>query len=283
VVLSGGGQTIAGTVAAPQRIWFNSGYGILDAANQDFFHVNSIARNGAGGISVGLGTPSGSVSLSADRRTVALTFSVATPGQTVIGEVFENPGVPSCPGQGETFAGTASQVVGASGAGTLTITLSQPLAAGDGLTATLTDTQRGTSAFICFVAPSPTPVLTPTLAAISRLRANPTVFPAASSGGSIAARRRRKTGTTISYTDNQGATTTFTVRNPQPGVKNKRRGCIKPRKGQRVRRSQRCTRYVAVGTSSTATGQVPTKFPFTGARDTSKNGRTPSLKFRIIR
>ena len=87
----------------------------------------------------------------------------------------------------------------------------------------------------------------------------------------------------MSYTDSQAATTAFTLRKPQPGIKDKRRGCIKPRKGQRVRRSQRCTRYVAVGTSSTATGQVPTKFPFTGARDTSKNGRTTSLKFRIIR
>ena len=66
-------------------------------------------------------------------------------------------------------------------------------------------------------------------------------------GGSIAARRRRKTGTTMSYTDSQAATTAFTLRKPQPGIKDKRRGCIKPRTGQRVRPSQRCTRYVALG------------------------------------
>jgi hypothetical protein len=69
------------------------------------------------------------------------------------------------------------------------------------------------------------------------------------------------------------------VRKPQPGIKDKRRGCIKPRKGQRVKRSQRCTRYVAVGSFIHRDRAGDNKFHFTGARDTSKNGRTTSLKF----
>src|SRR5947207_12985081 len=57
--------------------------------------------------------------------------------------------------------------------------------------------------------------------AISRLRVRPSRFSAAKVGASIAAARRRgrRTGTTVSYTDNQAALTTFTVRKPLAGIK----------------------------------------------------------------
>ena len=107
-------------------------------------------------------------------------------------------------------------------------------------------------------------------------------------------------GTTITYSDSQAARTTFTVRRPQAGVKDKRRGCLKPRRRQRVKRTQRCTRYVAVGSFAHTDRTGANHFHFTGRvhrrkltpgsyrldatpRANNKNGKTRSTRFRIVR
>jgi uncharacterized delta-60 repeat protein len=87
------------------------------------------------------------------------------------------------------------------------------------------------------------------------LRASPVVFRAADSGASIAARRGRKTGATISYLSSEAATTVFTVLSPSPGIRDKRHRCVKPstRNSIRSSRRKRCTRLVAVGSFTTRT------------------------------
>lgn len=83
---------------------------------------------------------------------------------------------------------------------------------------------------------------------LSHLKLAPTAFRAATSGGSIAhAKKRKKTGTTISYADTQAADTTFIVYRAVPGIK-RGRSCVKPRQGShsRIRRSKRCTLFVRV-------------------------------------
>jgi putative CocE/NonD family hydrolase len=136
--------------------------------------------------------------------------------------------------------------------------------------------------------------------AISRLRVRPSVFPAARAGASTAAKHRRKTGTTVTYVDSAAAVTTFTVRRPVAGVKSKRRGCVAPRRGRRVRRSQRCTRWVVVGSFTHADRAGANRLHFTGrvrrrglrpgryrldtvARLGYARGRTRSAGFRIVR
>ena len=286
VALHGGGQTIAGTSAAPQRIWSNGGFGILDTANGDFFRRNSIARNGSGGISVPKGVPIGSVSLSANRRIVTIAFSKVTPGQDVTGEAFANPGAPGCPGQGERFLGSATQP-GAAGSGKITIALSKPLAGPAGLTATLTDPQKGTSPFICLPA------------GIVDLHAAPVAFAAAPSGRSVTTKSSHKTGTKVSYAENHVAIATFAVRRATAGMKTQQGVCVKPPKGKAVKPSKRCTRYVAVGTFTHADRAGANKFFFTGRvrgktlkagsyrldatpQSGGKNGKTVSVKFRIV-
>ena len=56
---------------------------------------------------------------------------------------------------------------------------------------------------------------------------------------------RRKTGATVSYTDSQPATTTFTVLRVQPGVTVHGR-CV-ARSGRDRRKASRCTRRHAIG------------------------------------
>jgi hypothetical protein len=81
----------------------------------------------------------------------------------------------------------------------------------------------------------------PTLAG---LKVAPNAFSAATSGGSIAGNGKLKTGTTVSYTDSQAATTTFTVLQKQPGRRNNQGVRVKvPRKP----RGKPCTRTVTIG------------------------------------
>jgi hypothetical protein len=96
----------------------------------------------------------------------------------------------------------------------------------------------------------------PTLATLKVL---PLAFRAASTGGSIA--RKRKTGTTITYTDSQAARTTFTVLKPQPAVMDKHRRCVK---ATRRRRGKRCTRYVTIGSFTHTDVAGRNSFHFTG-------------------
>jgi putative CocE/NonD family hydrolase len=139
-------------------------------------------------------------------------------------------------------------------------------------------------------------------AAISRLRVRPSAFRAARADASVAAGRgRRGTGTTISYIDSQAVTTSFTVRKPQAGVKDKRRGCVaSSRRTARVKRSRRCTRNVLVGSFTHADRAGTNRFHFTGRvrgkalkpgryrldaipRSSGSKGGTSSARFRIIR
>jgi hypothetical protein len=129
--------------------------------------------------------------------------------------------------------------------------------------------------------------------AVAGLNASPSAFAAANKGASIA----RKTGTTISYRDSQAATTTFTVLKRQPGVKNKRGGCVTPTKGKR---GKRCTRYVSVGSFTHSDAAGHNSFHFTGRvsgrklkpgsyklqvlpRANGKTGPPKILEFRVIK
>jgi hypothetical protein len=149
VGLNGAAQTVSGIPGAPQRIWFNGGAGIRDSANGDRFTVNSIQGNGGGGIAVAGSTATGSLALSPNRKTVTVAFGGATLNGVVSAEVFDNPKLPVCPGQGVTFVGGATVPASATGTGRITVPLGKALPVGDGVTATLTDQQRGTSPFVC--------------------------------------------------------------------------------------------------------------------------------------
>ena len=103
----------------------------------------------------------------------------------------------------------------------------------------------------------PTP---PAIAAISRLRITPRAFPTASRGASITRKRARRTGTKVSYLDTQASTTTFTVLQPQRGIR-RGRNCVKPKRHQHGRR---CTRYVALGRFAHRDRAGPISFHFSG-------------------
>ena len=90
--------------------------------------------------------------------------------------------------------------------------------------------------------------------------AHPTAFRAASAGGSIA--RARKTGTTISYTDSEAATATFTALRAAPGRRGKSGACGRP--SSRNRRGKHCTRLGAVGSFTHPDTAGPNSFHFTG-------------------
>jgi hypothetical protein len=81
-------------------------------------------------------------------------------------------------------------------------------------------------------------------------------FVAARSGPSIA----RRTGTNISYTDSQAATTVFSVL--KPAARGKHRGrCLAPASS---RHRRRCVRYVSVGSFTHSDRAGPNSFRFTG-------------------
>ena len=143
------------------------------------------------------------------------------------------------------------------------------------------------------VIPPPEQVTTPP--ALSLVKLLPDAFRAARAGPSVAAR----TGTTVSYTLSEAATTSFKVDRAVPGVKRGRR-CVKP--SRRTRRGKRCTHFVAVPGAFTHTDSVGVnRFHFTGRvggralkpgnyrltatpRDAAGNtGRPVSSQFHIIR
>ena len=117
---------------------------------------------------------------------------------------------------------------------------------------------------------------------------------------SVTVKSSHKTGTKISYAENHAATATFTVRRATAGIKNGHGVCVKPPKGKPVKRSRRCTRYVAVGTFTRTDRAGANKFFFTGRvrgkmlkagsyrldatpRSGGKSGKTVSVKFHIVR
>lgn len=95
------------------------------------------------------------------------------------------------------------------------------------------------------------------LAHLTGLGTHPRAFIAASHGGSIA----RATGTKITYTDSQRATTTFTTLRPQPGVLHGGK-CVKPRPGHSHRKH--CTRYLKIGSFHHLDLVGKNRFQFTG-------------------
>ncbi len=103
---------------------------------------------------------------------------------------------------------------------------------------------------------SPSPVRRPPR--ISHLKITPVVLIAAPHGGAIAA---RMTGTTVSYTETDPATTTFTVERRSPGRRN-RGSCVRPTKRNRTHR--RCTRWIKVGRFTHNGGAGSNEFHFTG-------------------
>jgi sugar lactone lactonase YvrE len=150
-----------------------------------------------------------------------------------------------------------------------------------------TSTRQGVGAAMSATSPAPTaPALTPPAsgsgAIISGLTVSPAVFAAAGRGAAISglsvspdasvaagrgaaiARRRPSTGTTISYSDSQAATTTFTVLRGHPGVERVRRGCVKPSRAVPKIGGRRCTRYVRVGSFIHIDRGGPNRFRFTG-------------------
>jgi hypothetical protein len=164
-----------------------------------------------------------------------------------------------------------------------------------------TDTTPG--AFLPFTtaaAPAPAVILAAPviLAAVGTETLFPPAFPAAPSGPSALAAKRRY-GTTVSYTLNETASVRFTVVQSQPGRKNKRGTCVKQTKANR--KARKCTRLVTLPGSFTRAGTVgANSFRFTGrlaghklkpgkyqlvATPTvgGKTGRAASASFKIIK
>ncbi len=93
---------------------------------------------------------------------------------------------------------------------------------------------------------------------IFALKLKPRALIAASHGPAVAALR---TGTTVSYTETEAATTTFTIQLRAPG-RVKVASCVRPTK--RNRTNKRCTRWLKVGNFTHNDGAGPRHFHFTG-------------------
>ena len=88
----------------------------------------------------------------------------------------------------------------------------------------------------------------------------PKTFAALAKGASVAKSSR---GTTVTYTDTQAATTTFTVlRQIGTGVLSHGR-CVAPPRGK-APHGRRCTRFSTIGSFSHADVAGPNRFRFTG-------------------
>jgi hypothetical protein len=95
---------------------------------------------------------------------------------------------------------------------------------------------------------------------------SPSTFPAAPSGPSAQASRRRKYGTKVTFTLDQAASVRFTVQQSRPGRKvkhGKRTTCARPTK--RNAKRKRCPRVVTLKGSFTVAGVAgPNRLRFTG-------------------
>jgi hypothetical protein len=96
---------------------------------------------------------------------------------------------------------------------------------------------------------------------LTHLTIHPGALRAASRGASIA--RAVITGATVSYTDSEAATTTFTVSRAVRGVRSGRR-CLVPSRKPTGRRRRICTRYVVVGPFTHRDVPGRNRFHFTG-------------------
>jgi hypothetical protein len=166
-------------------------------------------------------------------------------------------------------AGPAHGTVGAidQAAGTVLYTPAAGYIGPDSFTVQASDgtLTSGTGTVTIAVSPgsTPTPVLT-------GLALRPSSFRPAPSGASIATAKRR-TGTTVSYSDSLSSQTTFTISRTQPGVRSGKRCIHKPRHPARGQKA--CTRTLTLGTFSRADKAGANTFHFTGR----VNGRALKL------
>ncbi len=139
------------------------------------------------------------------------------------------------------------------------------------------------------------------VAAVSRETLSPNTFPAAPSGPSALAAKRRY-GTKVTYTLNEAASVRFTVQQAQAGrkVKHGKKTTCDPQTKKNAR-SRKCTRVVTLRGSFTRTGVAGTnKFRFTGRlngkrlapgkyllvatpKANGKTGRAATASFTIVR
>jgi PKD domain len=168
---------------------------------------------------------------------------------------------------------------------------------------TATDLEGFTSMASAAVTVTPAPpsrqTSLPVLAVLSGLSLKPSAFPAAPSGPSAVAAKRRRFGSVISYRDSQVARTTFTVQRPQAGLR-KGRSCVKPTAKLRRKHARHCTRFVSLGSFARADAAGANRFRFAGrirgrrlspgsyrlqavATDAAGAGRPVYGNFRIIR
>jgi PKD repeat protein len=148
-----------------------------------------------------------------------------------------------------------------------------------------------------------TPPVIPPLAsaAVQQLGMSRTAFPAAPTGPSAIAGRKRTYGARVTYTVNRTASVGFTVQQSQPGRKTgtgRRARCVAPTRQNR--KAKKCTRIVTLPGSFTLSGRVGSNsFGFTGRlagrklklgrytlvatpRAGGTTGRSATLGFRII-
>jgi CSLREA domain-containing protein len=110
-------------------------------------------------------------------------------------------------------------------------------------------------------------------AVISKLKLKPASF------RPVTKTHRAKRGTTISYTDSEAVTTTFTVQHRTSGVR-KGKSCVAAPKRKAKTRPKPCTRYVAVkGRFSHHDRVGANSFSWTGALD---GKALPAARYRLI-
>jgi hypothetical protein len=128
----------------------------------------------------------------------------------------------------------------------------------DSFTVQATDGTLTSAAGTVTVTVSPASSRAPVL---TGLALRPSSFRAASSGASVA-RKKRSTGTTVSYKDTLGSTTTFTISQTRPGVRSGKR-CVKPPRTHK-RGAKPCMRKVAVGSFHHSDKAGTNSFHFSG-------------------
>ena len=101
---------------------------------------------------------------------------------------------------------------------------------------------------------------------LTALKLAPAVFAAAGSGASIARTHgtKKRTGTTVSYTDSEGATTTLTVAREAAGVRSGSACVAPPRRRKSGAKPKACTRLVVAGHFTHADTAGPNRFHCTG-------------------
>ncbi len=116
----------------------------------------------------------------------------------------------------------------------------------------------------CLAPPPPSPPAKAVLGILGHLRISPSSFFAAPSGASIskASKKAKKSyGTSVSYSDSQAATTTFTVLSEISGRK-QGKSCAKPSKANKHGKS--CTILKAIGSFAHTDTVGANKFHFSG-------------------